>query len=93
MENWKKELTKQVEGKEMIEAQDKKDDATAVPGKAVIIGPKNQKRQKTFKCDIRRCNATYTTKYALRRHIEAEHYKWKNFICTERNCNKSFSLE
>lgn len=95
MDQWKeqlKQMTGPAESTEKVDGAGKKKEAGALE-EVVVIGPRNQKRKQTCKCDFRRCSASYTTNYALRRHIEAVHYKMKNFICHHPGCRKAFHLE
>jgi hypothetical protein len=97
IEKWKEQLMQMGGPAETTEKVDggaevkKKDGGRAK--EALVIGPRNQKRKRTCKCDFRRCDASYTTNYALRRHIESVHYKIKNFICHHPGCRRAFHLE
>lgn len=45
---------------------------------------------KTYRCDLRNCNKTFTTKFSLKRHNKL-HISEKKFKCSQ--CTKAFTLE
>ena len=52
-------------------------------------GPKIKKTKKIFKCDVRRCEKVYSTKYALKRHMNV-HLDKKEHLC--HICGSRFNL-
>jgi len=44
---------------------------------------------KKHSCPIPQCSKTYRSRFTLRRHLEAFHYRTKRFSCQQ--CDKSFA--
>lgn len=44
---------------------------------------------KKLKCPISQCRKTYRSRFTLRRHVQAYHYRTKRFACER--CDKSFA--